>query len=449
MRSLGLLLILAVLARAGERQVAEFRLVKDQHAVMRGWLLEYDREGFLFERFAGGSRTRIRWDDLVEEDARRMRIAFRLEMTDDEKKGIIDGQEIEFKGGGSVRGLLEGVDEDGTYRVRTDGLVLPYPGERVDRVRDVKVKEEEVYSPDEIYVRRLERRPPETAAEHLRLANYLFDIGNWEGARDQYELAVEKDPRLRADCADRMAEVHDILQDEAAGAVFAREKSAAVLQGKWREAIDNIRAYTADNPGAARRGERLIGELQDMWLQQKQARFHFAKHEELDRAVRSYLSRTKPDFQAARAWALAQLCDEVKERVQRRLGLSDDEMDMFLASKAKCALHWASYWTGSFAVSSRVKLGKSTSRTQRGDPDQWWNTYQDVSVRTSWLKAFVAERSDLFEVVQVNQEECERCGGSGLVTKWSPTALADGRHEWKELCPRCFGAKVDRGIGYR
>ena len=151
----------------------------------------------------------------------------------------------------------------------------------------------------------------------------------------------------------------------------------------------------------------------------------------------------------ARSWATSRLPAEVKRRVKRRLELSADEMDMFLESKAKGSPHWATYWTGSFVISKRASVGKSGKGKIRGDPEAWWERYQEIGVRKNWLKAYAAERLDLFEVVQINTHPCDRCGGTGTVTKWSPTALADGRHEWKETCPRCFGAGVDRGVGYR
>ena len=141
--------------------------------------------------------------------------------------------------------------------------------------------------------------------------------------------------------------------------------------------------------------------------------------------------------------------DAVRENTARRLQLSEEELEFFLQSKAKGAPHWASYWTGSFIVSKRAKVGKRTKRDVRGDPEAWWQYYDDGQTQASWIKAYAAERLDLFEVVQVNMTPCSRCGGTGQVSKWSPQALPDGRHEWEERCPQCFGACEDRGVGYR
>jgi len=448
MKRMLVLLLVVVAAAAAERQIVEFRLRKDPGATMRGWILDYDQDTFQYETLTRDRRMRIRWDDLVDDDARRLRIGFKLDLSEDEMKGLIPGHELQFKGGGSVRGLLQEVDDDGTYWMRVGGILLPYPKERVAYVDEVKIKEEEAFSEEEVYVRRLERRPPQNAEEHRHLADYLYEIGNFTGAKQEYEKAIEMDPALNAEVAQRLADANDYLEDAVAAKVFAKEKSDAVLNGRWREAMDNIRTYIQGNPSARRRGEKLLGELEEQWVEMKRARFHAVKNDELDRAVHNYLRR-KPSLEEARSWVNAELADAIRDNTARRLQLSDEEMEFFLESKAKGAPHWASYWTGSFIVSKRAKIGKSSKREARGDPEAWWAYYDDGQTQASWLKAYAAERLDLFEVVQVNMTPCTRCGGSGHVTKWSVRALPDGRHEWEERCPLCFGAGEDRGVGYR
>jgi|GEM_PF-6870885 len=444
-----LTLVMASAAPA-DRMVAEFRLRKDPNAPMRGWILNYDDAGFRFERFGGGSRLSIRWEDLVEADAHALRTRFGLEQTEDERLGLIPGHVISFKGGGEVRGLLERVDEDGRHWVRTKGLLLPYPKERIEKVTETKVKEEEVYSADEVYARRLERRPPRTAKEHHRLADYLYDIGSWEGALKQYTEATDQDPSLRAEVEGRVAELRDYMQDKAAAVVFQKAKKLGNLDGRYNDAIGLIEQYTANHPGASRRGERLVEELRAKQLERKQARFDAVKNEEFDRSVRRYLARTQPDLETAKAWATTQLKEVLKRRVTSRLELSKDEWDLFSAHHGKGAPHFATYWGGSFIVNRRVPKGKSSKRTVRGDPDAWWAHYGDVNTRSNWLRAYAVERlPELFEVVYVRNAPCPRCGGTGYVRKMSLTPFGKGQHEWREVCPRCFGAKEDRAIAYR
>jgi hypothetical protein len=184
-------------------------------------------------------------------------------------------------------------------------------------------------------------------------------------------------------------------------------------------------------------------------VQKKRALFHRVKNEELDRSIRRYLFKLKPGIDAAKSWVTAELENEVEQRVKERLELTSEEWESFSETRAQGAPHWASYWTGSFVVDRRVKKGKSSSRVTRGDPDDWWASYNDVNTRANWLKAYAAERLKLFEVVMIRNTPCDRCGGTGQVRKMSLKGLADGRHEWMETCPRCCGAGEDRAVGYR
>ena len=443
-------LLLAALSVAGERQLAEFRLKKDATATMRGWIVDFNDDEFRFERFGGGGRTTIRWDDLLPADAKPLRVSLGLDLSEDERLGLIDGQEIFFKGGGSVRGLLIERGRDGTHRVKVEGLILPYPEERIASIERVKLRENEAFSKDEIYIRRIERQPPRTALEHRRLADYLYDIGNWQGADMEYRVAMDKDPLLRARIEPRLDQIKDYLRDEEAAKVFAKQKSDAVLNGRYRQSIANIRSYIAGHDHVRRRGAKLISEIEAKWLERKTARFHRVKNEEMDRAVRRYLSRFQPDLETARAWALDELEKTVKEQTARRLRLDDDEMEMLLETKPRGAPHWATYWSGSFVISKRARVGKSGKDANRGDPEKWWATYRHVNTRATWLKAYAAERLDLFEIVTIKSTDCERCGGRGTVRKMSFRSLNNGRgNEWKETCPRCWGAGIDRGVGYR
>ncbi|MDH3591640.1 MAG: hypothetical protein OER88_07170, partial [Planctomycetota bacterium] len=203
-----------------------------------------------------------------------------------------------------------------------------------------------------------------------------------------------------------------------------------------------------EHPGARRRGIRVADELEDKWQEKRRAIFHRVKNEEFSRTILKYLRTRSPDIEAARSWVTTELEKEVIARTRARLDMTREEAEQFAETKAKGAPHWATYEGGSFVISKRAKVGSSSKRQIRGDPNKWWDKY-DVDTRSGWLRAYAAERLDLFEVVRINLTDCTRCGGTGKVKKMSLTGLADGRHEWKEVCPRCFGARQDRGVAYK
>ena len=97
-RTAGLLLLLAAAAMPqDDRDVAEFRLKQDPSATLHGWILEHDNDGFVFETFGRERRVTVKWADLVDEDARRLRIGYKLDLTEDEEKGLIPGQELQLR----------------------------------------------------------------------------------------------------------------------------------------------------------------------------------------------------------------------------------------------------------------------------------------------------------------------------------------------------------------
>ena len=170
-KPIALLLLLTLVALAGDRKTVAFRLKRDPGVRLKAYCLSADEEGMDIERIGSRKRERISWDDIVESDTRRLRIDFKLELTEDEKKGLIPGQEVFFRGGMSVRGIVEKKDEENNQIViRTDGMILPYPLDRVDRIEKVKIQEAEAYDEQEIYVMRLKNRPPTNWGDHRRLA---------------------------------------------------------------------------------------------------------------------------------------------------------------------------------------------------------------------------------------------------------------------------------------
>jgi len=357
---------------------------------------------------------------------------------------------VRFKGGGSVRGVLELVDENERHWIRHDGVVLPYPGERVQAIDEIRMPERKVYTPDELYFRRLERHPPVTPRQHRDLAGRMFDVGNWTRAREHYNLAMRMQPDWRSELTPRIADIEEILEDEGAQIAYRQAKVRAVLFGDYLGAIRSIEDYIALHPAARRRGLLLIREIRDKRMAKLQALYHRAKAEAFDRGIRRYLVRKSPTIEDAMGWVTDSMPAEVTRRVRGRLELDEDEMAMLRESRPKCAPHWATYKDGTFVISQRAIRGRPTKRTVRGDPGAWWEAFPDVNTRSTFLKAYGAERlPELFEVVQIRHTPCIRCGGQGTVRIFSFRSTRAGKHEFRQTCPRCFGAKEDRGVGYR
>ncbi|MGQ0612129.1 MAG: tetratricopeptide repeat protein [Planctomycetaceae bacterium] len=453
-RILALLLLLPLLARAGddEESIRRFRLKKEPLSPIAGYVSAVDDDGFKFRALGfSGSTTQIRWEDVVEEDARAMRIEFRLEMTDDDRLGLIPGHRLWFFGGGFDEGLLLKIDDDGRHWLKVKRLVLPYPQDRVERVEEIKISENEVYDEQELYTVRLSRTPPSTARQHKDLADYMFESGYFDKARDHYEQALAADPSLGSELAGRLEELKELAKDVEMQVARAKAGYFSNILNDFDRALGTMREYLERYPDRERSVVRVLRDIEQRRQEKYQERFNHLKHRASDHLIRRYLERNKPeDVNTAISWVTSKLPEEIEKAVRAAMGISAEEYTRFLATRGKGALHFASYGPGSFVVDPRARRGKSSPKEIRGDPNDWWRGSADVTTRTSFLRALAAERlTEIFEMMSVRTSGCTSCGGTGQVRKQSMSEVKGVGHEWSELCPRCFGAREDRGVAFR
>ncbi len=444
-----LLLPLLLPAAAQEIVLAIFHQATDPETMQRGWILDWDEEGFTFQRFGSSRQEPVKWADLMPKDRAALRRKCRLDGAN--KPGTVEGVRIRFKGGATADGVLERIDDAGRHWVRNRGLLLPYPEDRIDRVEKITVQAKDVYSKHQLYVRQLARSRPRDAEGHRTLADFAFDVGEFRKAKEHYQNAVRLRPDWRPVLTARLAEIEDLLKD----AVIERElgivKRAMRLDRDYARAERRLNKLLEANPtrrSLLRAQDQLKSEKR-VWLSK---RFHAVKNQEFKRAVEEYLRRKSPTIDAAMAWARSKLVGSVRARVIRRMRLTEEEFRAFSETRPKYSPHYANYWSGTFVISRRAKKGSWSRRRIRGDPNRWWFTYNNVGTRGNFLRAYAAERNPkLFEVISVKLTACEKCDGSGRIKQVSLRGLnaLSGGHEWFQTCPRCYGARNDRVVVYR
>ena len=443
------ILLLAATLSGGEfvKQAVTFRLKKSAREHVRGWVLAVDTDGFRFERFGTKKRDFVPWDAVVFADARRLRLHFEIDWLKDVEIERVPGHRLHLLGGGNVDGLLLRIDKQKRHWLKTDGMVLPYPSDRIANVEEMELDETAIYNKHEVYLRRLERTPPKSAAQQRDLAEYMFDLGNWEKAAKHYQEAARGQPMWAPEIDGRVADILYILKDQRASKALAKAKYWATLHGDFKRARRMINEFIEKNPDSKRRGIKVLDQIEELRHRKLQRRFHRVKHEEFDRTVKSYLRRTMPDFATALAWLEKEMAKLVKDRVRSRLTISDEEYAELSKTRAGGAPHFATYWSGTFIVNKRS--GRKGKRPGH-DPEYWWTTYDNSSTRATWMKAYASEHNpSLFEVVNIRFHDCERCGGKGYVRILNLNPRGKQPMEYNETCPRCFGARRDRAVAYR
>ena len=447
----------AGLAQAPKGKIVKFRLVKDPTATVIGRLTKPSQEGFTLQPIGPNPSTRhLKWKDLIPEDSSRLRIELKLELSEEEKLGLMQGHRIWLRGSGYEDGLIENEREgsdyklvDGNYLLKQKGILFRYPKDRVNRVEEIELRENQVFSKEEAYAKALTRRAPSTAQEHREVADFLYDSGNFAKARDHYRQAVEMDASLAESLADRMVELEQYARHEEVREVIQNAKYKANIRNDFDGAIAILKEFMRSHPQHARVAEREIGRVEARRQYRLHIEFMYRKHKEADRAIERFLYK-RPDLAQARAWVTSDFPKQVQEKLMRDMDLSKEQFKAFMDNKGRGALHWAGYWAGSFIMSKRASIGKSTKNRVAGDPEGWWTKYNQVGIQKNWLKAYAAERlPQFFEVVMVRNADCDRCGGTGKRKVGSLTPVDGGKHSWKETCPRCFGAGKDRSVGYR
>lgn len=449
-RLLTVLLLLGSWAFAGERKIASFRLRTDPDSPARGYIAAWNQETFTFAEFGARSRSRtLRWQDLVPEDANKLRRELKLDLNEEEKLGVLEGHRLYFHGGGHEDGLLIRMDTHGNYLLQVKGMLLPFPTSRVERVEHpVKLREDAVYSKQETYRRALERRRPRTGAEHLEYANVLYDMGYFERAQEHYDRAIA----LGADVSSvgaRLDELERLTRYRQVRLVLRKARSRSNLRGEHDEALEQLRAFAAAHPEHKRTIQIEQKRILAVKAEHKRREFHHRKHLEYDREIERFLYRNR-QLEDARAFVTGELPNILRRRLMTDMDLSEDEYRALAEDRGTGGLHWSGYGGGSFIMNKRASIGQSTKNRIAGDPQSWWRRYYQVTARQHWLKAYGAERlPEFFEVVTVRLEPCGSCGGDGLSNYVSVKPANGGKHAWKQTCKRCYGARKDRLVGYR
>jgi hypothetical protein len=198
----------------------------------------------------------IPWDQIKEEQARRLRVELGFEVKEAAPGALtMTGSEIRNNAGVTFRGLLTNektARADGVYILKTS------EGERRIPVGDVKsgpdpveLSQLDVYTAKELYERKVGEvqaargeNEPLTAEDHYQLAEYALLIDALEEAKLHYEKAIAlNDPKYtREKLERRLTQVERLLQQSGARAAL-KEIQRALFDRKYDKAGTLLAAF--------------------------------------------------------------------------------------------------------------------------------------------------------------------------------------------------------------
>ncbi|MHC4248182.1 MAG: hypothetical protein ACYS9X_03560 [Planctomycetota bacterium] len=204
---------------------------------------------------------RVSWDDVSRSDrdricARGKRPSAVEELLKQGGGGLVEALRIRLKNGTVFVGVeVEGRSTDEELVVRTKNIPeARYRRADIVSIETVELPRTAFFSLEEIYLGWLEERDPQTAREHVALADELMGVRHWRRAIEHYERASVLDPDFVDPTAPRIAEARAKML---AGLVeeIDRRIRVDVRARRWWSALRRINQLSRLAPDSPTRTE--------------------------------------------------------------------------------------------------------------------------------------------------------------------------------------------------
>ncbi len=439
-----------------------------------------DEEHLTFKLFSTGGVIRLRWDQIIVEDQRRLRDQLGLTGWEEEEDVLIDGHRVIFQNGGVEEGVAENPDQAGeALKLRTASGMRTYPRNKVAKIISTPVPALSVYTPEELYEIYLEEFAPETAAAHAELGKRLVKVEAFPWAKIEFDLALD-DPDWAV--TEQAQTVRNLLAkvevyvkaEEALDRVRGVKRLA--FQKHYDDAlaeIGTLRSEYQDNPSILKilnldRIETQVSTSRRNHYVREVRRLFFRILDDLvNRKIREKDSddRTKSlSLNAVKQWVSNPrgLTQEIFAAIAEKTGLSEQEARSFWDERRPGQPKRYNYGGGTFIhpeVAAKVSAmarpssarrtkgssRRSAPRQNRKGPklksaDTWWEQASNKNKR-DWARAWYAENGNgVLQVLRIETRICRSCGGLGYKVSRSVNDAAEVR----TVCKVCNLAQHER-----
>lgn len=422
-------------------------------------LREHSDEHVLVVRdLLSGALRSFAWDTLEQADRERLQTDWRITNPTLAPVGghritvtMEDGTTLE------VFGLI--VDRESGVTLLRGGKEMKIPKERLVAVESAVLDPRDIWSPMQLVARFFERLRAEgadlrhlSAREHFRVAENARIVGAFETAHEHYAACAGSDGFLSAPIArKRLAEMEALLQNQAELQALRRIRTA-VARRSFRRARALLAEFKVTYPVAGKSIREALEKVEVFATKKRLAHFQMQAKYRFPKLVHKLIATQVRDPEVELADVVAWTRRELPEAAYAALAadfrrwddVTPDEARAFWQQRLTSAWRTASYGSGTFIV-ERPKVtppkrkpgsGAAAGRTPKPPTrDLWWRRASRLT-RSSWVMAYFAERSGLFELSQdKTRMPCPTCGGKGF----------KGRH----ICPRCGGTLADRRVRFR
>ena len=465
-------------------------------------VVDFDEaKGIRGKRVDDGALLDIAFDQMVPEDARRIR-GRRGYLPDEAEPIVVEAMKVRFMTGGEVVGIIV---EQGTttFKLRRGAQTTEYQRAGVRSITPVQVDALEVYDPEELYAQELGRRNPQTALDHYNLAIYCESLELWARVKEHLAAATLADTAFKPEIIDGKLKRATLRLESGEDSDALAKAQRLAQRDRYDAALQQIGEFLEKKPGSTLRAEfekarRVITNQRTKWLKE-QVVVHFFNYAE--RVARQIATEKEIGLKQARTRMESDGTTMIAEATAKWLKVEPKEvLAQWEDPKRNTASpHYATYGAGTFTLGSveavvqgltpeeekkeapaetstganqddyldklkklieeKRKAQEAAAKNQgkkkqekRGPEiadvppteDEWW-TAADSDERTQYLLAWWVdhEPTKAKMVMKVEARTCAQCLGAGLIRYFDR-----GGDDKFVPCPRCKSLGIDRALRF-
>lgn len=438
-----------------------------------------DEKVLVIEDFMSGATRTLRWNVVDPADRDRLQEAMGFK---NKAMKAVEGHRIviELQGGARdvLRGLIMREDDTHVWLLR-GGKELKVQKSMILSRDTEEMDPRDIWSPEQLVERYMQSLGEQegvdlanlTTAQHFNVAEYAEKAGDFETAKAHYVICSEDPEYLLSNVVtQRLERVESILRDAAALADLRRMRMALSLKA-FRKVREMLVEFVRDHADAGEaiqhrleRGKKEFAKRRAAYFQ-LEAKINFPKI--VMRLIKKQVQEDEIGLADASSWTKRELPElafnELSAMFNKKDDVTPDEARAFWENRPKSAWKTATYGAGTFIVEppkikppKKRRSNKKKKRSKGGQAapvpkipkpptrDQWWER-AGTAHRQSWIMAYFAENSGLFEVSDKPKwAKCQKCNGEGLESKRYQNGAV-----LMYLCTRCAGAQRDKRVRFR
>ncbi|MHC4939179.1 MAG: hypothetical protein ACYTHK_09450 [Planctomycetota bacterium] len=480
----GLLLLAAMttfvaIAAAQSDKLTRIKMKNGRQVV--GYVVEKEcsNENLVLRDMRTKKKMTIPWSKVKADVARKLRIDLGFEVAEAKGGHKLEADQIRNRTGNLFTGVVlnrETARADGHYKLKTADGVLKIQLADIREERKVEVDATMVYTPRELYEKKLAEKAPETAADEFQLAEYARLIGALPEAKQHYEkLLAYEDPKYPESAINRLIERVDKLMASTEAVDKLRSIERHIVYNRFEKAKAELDEFTTKYKEerdfmleAEKLAEKLEAQRKEYYTEKVAGMLRDAIKDVLNKKVREdELSvREAQNFAAAEVGAEQSASRMAVEMIAAKLKIGTEEVMDLWKERPKRVIHKAFYRDGTFIVlddledalakapKPKVPKGKQAPKLPKPrpimTPDKWWDHKRKTRKwrhMADFLYAYWAEKSGAVELVPEKFETCPTCVGKGYIIQSVMTQ--QGNAIYADRCNTCYMSKGFRIVRFK